>query len=190
MQKSFLPYVIFDICILFLISCSQKDEIIIYELTQEQKNVLNSIPQPSIIAHRGTCYLAPEETEAAMRWARNAGATYLECDLQRTKDGYLVLFHDLRLTRTSDIDSKYPERKNVAISDLTLEELFKLDMGSWFIYTYPSNARSSFSKLDILTLEDLTMISEGYRIQRDTFQKRIYKKINEPFVTIYEPAPA
>ena len=73
----------------------------------------------------------------------------------------MVLFHDLRLTRTSDIDSKYPERKNVAISDLTLEELFKLDMGSWFNYTYPSNARSSFSKLDILTLEDLTMIAEG-----------------------------
>ena len=190
MQKSFLPYVIFAICILFLISCSQKDEIIIYELTQEQKNVLKNIPQPSIIAHRGTCYWAPEGTEAAMRWARNAGATYLECDLQRTKDGYLVLFHDLRLTRTSDIDSKYPERKNVAISDLTLEELFKLDMGSWFNYTYPSNARSSFSKLDILTLEDLTMIAEGYRIQRDTFQKRIYKKINGRIITLYEPDPA
>lgn len=188
--KSFLPYVIFAICILFLISCSQKDEIIIYELTQEQKNVLKNIPQPSIIAHRGTCYWAPEGTEAAMRWARNAGATYLECDLQRTKDGYLVLFHDLRLTRTSDIDSKYPERKNVAISDLTLEELFKLDMGSWFNYTYPSNARSSFSKLDILTLEDLTMIAEGYRIQRDTFQKRIYKKsmdASSPYMNLTPP---
>ena len=189
MQKSFFLFVLSAIYILFLVSCS-KDEIIIYELTQEQKNVLNSIPQPSIIAHRGTCYLAPEETEAAMRWARNAGATYLECDLQRTKDGYLVLFHDLRLTRTSDIALKYPERKNVAISDLTLEELFKLDMGSWFNYTYPSNARSSFSKLDILTLEDVIMIAEGYRIQRDTFQKRIYKKINERVVTLYEPDPA
>lgn len=63
-------------------------------------------------------------------------------------------------------------------------------MGSWFNYTYPSNARSSFSKLDILTLEDVIMIAEGYRIQRDTFQKRIYKKINERVVTLYEPDPA
>ena len=31
---------------------------------------------------------------------------------------------------------------------------------------------------------------EGYRIQRDTFQKRIYKKINERVVTLYEPDPA
>ena len=42
MQKSFFLFVISAIYILFLVSCS-KDEIIIYELTQEQKNVLNSI---------------------------------------------------------------------------------------------------------------------------------------------------
>ena len=99
MQKSFLPYVIFAICILFLISCSQKDEIIIYELTQEQKNVLKNIPQPSIIAHRGTCYWAPEGTEAAMRWARNAGATEVICQpfedaldqIEGDKDTYFVV---------------------------------------------------------------------------------------------------
>lgn len=34
------------------------------------------------------------------------------------------------------------------------------------------------------------MIAEGYRIQRDTFQKRIYKKINGRIITLYEPDPA
>ena len=36
-----------------------------------------------IIAHRGTEFLTPEESEAATRWARNMGADYLERDLQR-----------------------------------------------------------------------------------------------------------
>lgn len=189
MQKLYFSYLMPVVCILFLLSCS-KDEVTVYELTKEQKNVLNSIPQPAIIAHRGTCYWAPEGTEAAMRWARNAGATYLECDLQRTKDGYLVIFHDLKLARTSDIGIKYPERENCAISDFTLEELFKLDVGTWFNYAHPTSVRPSFRNLDILTLEDLVMIAEGYKIQRDTLQKRIYKKINGRIITQYEPDPA
>ena len=32
------------------------------------------IPKDIVIAHRGTTYWAPEETEMAYRWARNIGA--------------------------------------------------------------------------------------------------------------------
>ena len=120
MQKKLIPYLASLISILAFLSCT-KDEIANYELTLEQKKILNTIPEPAIIAHRGTCYWAPEGTEAAMRWARNAGATYLECDLQRTKDGYLVVFHDVRLTRTTDIMTKYPNQGTSPISDFTAE---------------------------------------------------------------------
>ncbi|WP_293739554.1 glycerophosphodiester phosphodiesterase [uncultured Parabacteroides sp.] len=189
MQKKLIPYLASLISILAFLSCT-KDEIANYELTLEQKKILNTIPEPAIIAHRGTCYWAPEGTEAAMRWARNAGATYLECDLQRTKDGYLVVFHDVRLTRTTDIMTKYPNQGTSPISDFTLEELFNLDIGSWFNYTYPSKARTSFKNLDILTLEDLIKIAEGYKIQRNASHDRIYQKINGRIITQYELDPA
>lgn len=189
MQKRLFLNIVFTICILLFFSCS-KEETVSHELTLEQKKVLNNIPKPIIIAHRGTCYWAPEGTEAAMRWARNVGATYLECDLQRTKDGYLVIFHDLKLTRITDIATKYPDLKASPISDFTLEELFKLDIGTWFNYTYPSKARNTFHNLDILTLEDLIKIAEGYKIQRDQFHKRIYQKVNGKIITQYELDPA
>lgn len=66
------------------------------------------MPNPAIIAHRGTTYWAPEETEAAYRWARNMGADYLEADLQLTKDGVLLTLHDDQLTRTTNIAQIYP----------------------------------------------------------------------------------
>lgn len=55
---------------------------------------LTDLPRNIVIAHRGTTCWAPEETEVAMRWARNVGADCLELDLQRTKDRYLVALHD------------------------------------------------------------------------------------------------
>ncbi len=91
------------------------------------------IPKDIVIAHRGTTYWAPEETEMAFRWARNIGADYLEVDIQRTKDGVLLALHDNNLTRTTDIKSIYPEITNKAASYFTFEELMALDAGTWFL---------------------------------------------------------
>lgn len=172
------------------VSCSKDTEEAACELTEELLAIQKTVPQMAIIAHRGTCYWAPEGTEAAMRWARNAGANYLECDLQRTKDGYLVIYHDLDLMRTSDVAKKFPERQKAPISDFTLEELFYLDIGSWYNRTKPFNARESFQGLDILTLEDVIRIAEGYKICRDEKGKRIFTKENGKIVTLYEWDPA
>lgn len=65
-------------------SFSTKDVPELLELSQAQKDVLAYLPTNIIIAHRGTEFWAPEESEAAMRWARNMGADYIECDLQKT----------------------------------------------------------------------------------------------------------
>lgn len=185
-----LFYTISIFLLFFSSSCSKDDEIGSYELTQEQKALQNIVPEITIIAHRGTCYWAPEGTEAAMRWARNAGATYLECDIQRSKDGYLVVFHDDDLTRTSNVSEIYPDRKNSPISEFTLEELFSLNIGAWFNKAEPTNSRMAFNHLDILTLEDVIKIAEGFKIQRDNQHKRIYKKENGRIHTLYEKDPA
>lgn len=119
-----------------------------------------------VIAHRGTTYWAPEETEPAFRWARNIGADYLELDLQLTKDNHLVAFHDNGLQRTTNVASLFPDRKNATIHDFTLKELRSLDAGSWFNRENPMQGKESFKNQKILTLEDVLLIAEGFRIKR------------------------
>lgn len=179
----------FIMCSIFILSSCSKDEDT-YELSQEQYIVLKTVPSYAIIAHRGTGEWAPEGTEAAMRWARNVGATYLECDVRRTKDGYLVVFHNSRLKETSNIKNKFPNSEEKSIEDFTLEELLTLDFGSWFNERNKTLARKSFINLDILTLEDVIKIAEGYRIKRNEQHKRIYTKVNEKIIMQYEPDPA
>lgn len=180
------------VCYAFIFSsCSKTEEAEeVYELNQEQINVLKTIPAYPIIAHRGTGEWAPEGTEAAMRWARNVGATYLECDIRRTKDGYLVVFHDDNLERTTNLKQKFPSSDKIHIEDFTLEELFSLDAGSWFNEKYKKYSRDTFAQLDILTMEDVIKIAEGYRIKRDVLHKRIYTNINGKITLQYEYDPA
>ena len=90
------------------------------------------IPRDIVIAHRGTTYWAPEETEMAYRWARNIGAHYLEADIQRSKDGVLLALHDDKLTRTTNIEEIFPDRIHESSSQFSFEELLQLDAGSWF----------------------------------------------------------
>ena len=90
------------------------------------------ISKDIVIAHRGTTYWAPEETEMAYRWARNIGADYLEVDVQRTKDGVLLALHDDLLTRTTNIENIYPELSARPSSYFAFEELINLDAGAWF----------------------------------------------------------
>ncbi|NPD47582.1 MULTISPECIES: glycerophosphodiester phosphodiesterase family protein [unclassified Lentimicrobium] len=90
------------------------------------------IPKDIVIAHRGTTYWAPEETEMAYRWARDIGADYLEVDVQRTKDGVLLALHDDLLTRTTNIENIYPELSERPSSYFAFEELMSLDAGAWF----------------------------------------------------------
>ncbi len=119
-----------------------------------------------IIAHRGSTYWTPEETEPAYRWARNIGVDYLELDLQLTKDSILVAFHDNDLKRTTNIKDIFPDRIDETIHDFTLKELRSLDIGSWFNLTNPDRAKESYINQSILTLQDVIMIAEGFRIKR------------------------
>ena len=148
---------------------SLSTEINLLPLSKTQIDVINNTPRNIIIAHRGSTFWAPEETEAAMRWARNAGADYLEVDLQLTKDNVLIALHDDNLSRTTDIALKFPGKEDLTANNFTYKELLTLDAGSWFNNdpATAAQARASFVGLDILTFEDVIMIAEGYRIKRD-----------------------
>src|SRR6476661_7058186 len=56
---------------------------------------------PTIVAHRGASDEAPENTLAAVRRAIARDADLVEVDVQRTKDGALVVMHDTTLARTT-----------------------------------------------------------------------------------------
>lgn len=74
------------------------------QLSEAMAAVRDYVPLYAVVAHRGSTYWAPEETEAAWRWAREMGADYLESDLQSSKDGVVLANHDENLQRTTNID--------------------------------------------------------------------------------------
>ncbi|MBI0295635.1 glycerophosphodiester phosphodiesterase [Streptomyces sp. PRKS01-29] len=84
------------------------------------------------VAHRGASAYAPENTLAAVDAADDLGIDWVENDVQRTRDGELIVMHDTTLSRTTDVEQVFPDRAPWKISDFTLDEIEKLDAGSWF----------------------------------------------------------
>ncbi|MFJ6081877.1 glycerophosphodiester phosphodiesterase [Streptomyces sp. NPDC092369] len=87
---------------------------------------------PSVVAHRGASALAPENTLAAVDAAAGLGVDWVENDVQRTKDGALVVIHDDSLRRTTDVEEVFPGRSPWKVKDFTAAEIARLDAGSWF----------------------------------------------------------
>ncbi|MER7664464.1 MULTISPECIES: glycerophosphodiester phosphodiesterase family protein [unclassified Streptomyces] len=88
--------------------------------------------EPVIFAHRGASAYAPENTLAAVDLAADMGFAWVENDVQRTKDGELVVVHDDSLARTTDVEQRFPARSPWKVKDFTAAEIATLDAGSWF----------------------------------------------------------
>ncbi|MFJ8633343.1 glycerophosphodiester phosphodiesterase [Streptomyces sp. NPDC093568] len=88
--------------------------------------------RPTVIAHRGASAYAPENTLAAVDTAAELGIDWVENDVQRTKDGELVVLHDDNLRRTTDAEEVFPGRAPWKVKDFTAAEIARLDAGSWF----------------------------------------------------------
>ncbi len=114
--------------------------------------------RPFLVAHRGASGYAPEHTIAAYTLALEQGADYVEQDLTLTKDGVLVCLHDDTLERTTDVETRFPDRAVVEngpdgqpvrrwyANDFTLAELKTLDAGSWFAATFASERIPTFEE--------------------------------------------
>ncbi|WP_432053997.1 glycerophosphodiester phosphodiesterase [Streptomyces sp. bgisy022] len=87
---------------------------------------------PLVVAHRGGSGYAPENTLAAVDRAAALGFEWVENDVQRTKDGTLVVVHDDNLRRTTDAEEVFPGRSPWKVKDFTAAEIARLDAGSWF----------------------------------------------------------
>lgn len=90
---------------------------------------------PLVIAHRGFRACFPENTMLA--FARSLGcADMIELDVRLAKDNQVVVFHDDLLTRTTNAASLAPSH-SLRVRDWSLEELSRLDAGSWFLTADP-----------------------------------------------------
>jgi len=89
------------------------------------------------IAHRGARSIAPENTLLAARRGLEAGADLWETDLAVTRDERLILFHDDRLLRTTDVQQRFPDRAEDPFTTFSLAEIRTLDAGTWFVETDP-----------------------------------------------------
>lgn len=74
-----------------------------------------------LVAHRGYAARYPENTLAALEAAIEAGARYVEVDVQLTSDGFPILFHDRTLKRMCAASG--------AVHDHTLSDLRALSCG-------------------------------------------------------------
>ncbi|MER6077716.1 glycerophosphodiester phosphodiesterase family protein [Streptomyces sp. NPDC001833] len=92
--------------------------------------------EPTVLAHRGASAYAPENTLAAIDKAASLGFTWVENDVQRTRDGRLVVIHDDSLRRTTDVAKVFPGRAPWKVKDFTAAEVARLDAGSWFSPSY------------------------------------------------------
>ena len=127
-------------------------------------------------AHRGASAYAPENTMAAFKKAFEIGSNGIELDLQKTKDGKIVIFHDKKIDEKSNGTGK--------ISDHTYEELLEFDFGSWFSKAFENEKIVLFEDfMKEVSNKELTLAIElkAEDIERQTLQiinKYYYNKDN------------
>ncbi len=167
MNKQFVKIGILSLAVasVAMTSCSDEQQFTDYNkqaktidvqvLNSELAKVRDYVPLYAVIAHRGSTYWTPEETEASWRWARDMGADYLESDLQATKDGVVLSLHDDNLKRTTNIQTvfsdqvpairkafyrslTYEDGTPCNFSEADIETQYNNDLGNYYSY-YPRN---------------------------------------------------
>ncbi|MGC8648683.1 MAG: glycerophosphodiester phosphodiesterase [Candidatus Micrarchaeia archaeon] len=99
------------------------------------------------IGHRGAAGEVPENTLASFEYAINSGINAIELDIRKTKDNYIVVFHDEKLERLTG--------KSGTINDYTLKELktFKISNSDKSIPTLEETLDFIDKKVDKILLE-------------------------------------
>lgn len=101
------------------------------ELARSSTPMPTGAPAALTVAHRGASAYVPENTLPAVRRAIAMDADLVEVDVQRSRDGALVLMHDTTLARTTNAVRLFPRRAPWHVADFTYDELCRLDAGSW-----------------------------------------------------------
>ncbi|CQR46755.1 Glycerophosphoryl diester phosphodiesterase [Paraliobacillus sp. PM-2] len=141
-----------------------------------------------IYAHRGASKQAPENTLPAFELAYESGADGIETDIQLTKDGIPVLFHDENVRRTTNGTG--------FIQDYTFKELQRLDAGAWFSNNYINTSILSLeqflswisNKNLLLNLELKTNVIPYKHIEQIVYELLVkYDKLRHTVISSFNP---
>ncbi|HFQ4803118.1 TPA: glycerophosphoryl diester phosphodiesterase [Vibrio vulnificus] len=101
---------------------------------------------PMIVSHRGVAGSYPENTRVSVQAAIDLGLSWVEIDVQPTKDNVLVVCHDHTIDRCSNGKGR--------VDAYSLKELQAFDFGGWF--------DEAFTGEPIMTLESLLNLAAEY----------------------------
>ncbi|MCG6288160.1 glycerophosphoryl diester phosphodiesterase [Vibrio vulnificus] len=101
---------------------------------------------PMIVGHRGVAGSYPENTRVSVQAAIDLGLSWVEIDVQPTKDSVLVVCHDHTIDRCSNGKGR--------VDAYSLKELQAFDFGGWF--------DDAFAGEPIMTLESLLNLAAEY----------------------------
>ena len=119
-------------------------------------------------AHRGGRDVRPENTLYSYAYAIEIGATSIECDMQLTKYGQIVMSHNpiLNSDITRDENGNYIKNNKYDIRLMTVDELKKFDVGVMDPNCgeyYDLHGKTQFTyDAKIPTLEELMQLIQSY----------------------------
>jgi glycerophosphoryl diester phosphodiesterase len=146
------------------------------------------VPEAVVIAHRGASGYLPEHTREAKVLAHAMGADFIEQDVITSRDGVLLVLHDIYLDAVTDVTAIFPGRAHSdglhyaidfsydEIRQLSVNERRRFDgSGPEFANRFPLG----YSRFAISTLQEEIELIQG--LNRTTGRKAgIYPEIKDP----------
>lgn len=133
---------------------------------------IGTYAQTKIIAHRGFSNIAPENTLIAFQKAIECKADYFELDVRKTKDGSVVVIHDLYVNRTSSNNSKGK------VSEMYYSEIATVKVG------YSKKFGGTYENEKIPTLREALELAKGkikvcIEIKEYGMEKEVLEIVND-----------
>ena len=135
---------------------------------------------PQLVAHRGFMEHYPENSLEGLEASLQAGAPYIELDVQSTADGTLVLFHDPGLKRTTGVDG--------SLFDLSYDQL------AGFSANEPDRLDGNFGHIAIPPLAGLTELLQRFpgsqamiEVKPDSLEYFGLKQVMQPLLAELQP---
>ncbi len=128
-------------------------------------------------AHRGVSTDYPENTKSAILGAVKQEYPIIEIDPSVTKDGEIVLMHDKTINRTGRNADGSKIKTEMAIADITYEDLLKFDFGVWFSDKFKGEKAPLLSEILEISRDNDLLAKIDNKFQR--FSKESIEKLFE-----------
>ena len=157
----------------FVVSLAVVSLAIIGVMTYRYSYLFESVDRPLVCAHRGDNVNAPENTMPAFELAASENLKWIELDVHQTSDGVIVCNHDSTVKRVTG--------RNLAIHDVTYEDLSKIELGPWMPGEYEHVHICTLKEaLELAKENDMNVQVElkGHPADKN-FEENVIKVINE-----------